>query len=406
MSKRGTLINKHHTKNSNKTKNNLTDELDWSFSSNHSMNGATDSENTHLYSLISSFEQNTWAGFDLLREKINDQQKSISNIESFCTNFDFDAIHSSNKIQTNENSQRIGSALIDSIEIDTLQQIQNKCENINRNVNSLLTMATAEPPILTTANDQVNGVEHSDNLSNTKNDDHNNDHHHSNGPNARRTAGIPFATPSNDVQGNIHSLNDTNAVRLAGISPTNLYSAGSHFGAGSHNTTEVFTNSLLVNELQNNDGGVIIEDDVDSGEISVQSNSTAVLNTDFQPLINFAATAGSTRRLKHHFHLSRTSINTTTDMIYDHLHKHGISDTSNIKVTKLVPKNRDISTLSFVSFKIDTNHDIAKVISVPNFWPQQCIWKEFVPKPRPVANFAPNISSFLEDCQSPPIRTR
>lgn len=70
-------------------------------------------------------------------------------------------------------------------------------------------------------------------------------------------------------------------------------------------------------------------------------------------------------------------------MIYEHMRNNGVLDTSSIKVTKLVPRNRDISTLSFVSFKIDTNDDIATIIHSPSFWPHQCSRKNFIANARP-----------------------
>lgn len=106
---------------------------------------------------------------------------------------------------------------------------------------------------------------------------------------------------------------------------------------------------------------------------------------------------------QHHFHLSRLSVDTTTDMIYKYMRDKGVLPNSKIKVTKLVPRNRDISTLSFVSFKIDTNDDVAEKINTPNFWPQliwhYCSWKNFIPKPRPLATFA-NIDPFLGEGHS------
>lgn len=105
-----------------------------------------------------------------------------------------------------------------------------------------------------------------------------------------------------------------------------------------------------------------------------------------------------TEKLQRHFHLSRASTNTTTEMIYGYMRKEGKFDVSNVKVTKLVPRSRDISTLSFVSFKIDTNEEIAAVLNSPNFWPKHCIWKNFISKVRPFANFS-STNPFLGEHQ-------
>lgn len=188
-----------------------------------------------------------------------------------------------------------------------------------------------------------------------------------NGANAERPASTPLNNSPNDVQENDRSVRGSNAERVASIPAT------SEDTFSSQNTTELLTNSLLLNELNGNDDDNVPNDD----------------------------SMSSSRKLQRHFHLSRASIDTTTTMIYDHMRKNGVLDASRIKVTKLVPRNRDISTLSFISFKIDTNDDIAAIINTPNFWPNHCVWKNFIPKSRPVASFSAT-NPFLGDHRSTP----
>lgn len=179
---------------------------------------------------------------------------------------------------------------------------------------------------------------------------------------------VPLLNESNaerqvrDSSNDDHSINGSIAGRMAG-NPTT-----SEDTIPSQNTTDYFSNSLLLGELN------VANDDINDGDRV--SNDEVV-----------------SQKIRRHFHLSRASITTMTAMIYEHLRKNGVPDVSNIKVTKLVPRNRDISTLSFISFKIDTdNNDVAAKINTPNFWPNHCAWKSFIHSP--FADF-PTTSPFL-----------
>lgn len=396
INKRNTCLNKQQNgnNNNNKIKSKSADELEWSFSFNHSLNAANMSENTDIFTMITSFEQSTWAGLDLLSKKLSDQHKSVLNIETLCRNFEGNTSHSSNNGCSNKNDQQIPSPLMDAINIDTLQQIQNKCDSIERNLSSIVTRASScsndEVPSCKMFNKSVQSSQSSqhslDELSSIPLIDNAQLHGETN---AEHMAGIPLNMslndlPSNGVPDNSHSCNAVNAVRVAANLSLNTACASSQTGAGTHNTTEIFSNTLLLNELD-------ISNDVQDDNDDFNANSQPIIHTNIAP----------SNKLQRHFHLSKISTNTTTDMIYDHMRKNGVSETSNIKVTKLVPLNRDLSTLSFISFKIDTTDDIANIINAPKFWPQNCSWKNFIPKKRPMGIFS-NTASFLGERRPSP----
>lgn len=83
---------------------------------------------------------------------------------------------------------------------------------------------------------------------------------------------------------------------------------------------------------------------------------------------------------KHEFHLSNIDRTITTNMVIDYLKRNGIDDLSNTNISRLVARGRDPSTLSFISFKIDTDQEIASIISRTNFWPPRCKLNKFVHK--------------------------
>lgn len=95
-----------------RSKTALADDFEWSFSFNQSMNAALNTENADIYSLLTSFEQNTWAGLDLLRNKICEMQNTILSIETSCKNWD-------SSDASRKNDTPMISALTNSIEIDT-----------------------------------------------------------------------------------------------------------------------------------------------------------------------------------------------------------------------------------------------------------------------------------------------
>lgn len=80
------------------------------------------------------------------------------------------------------------------------------------------------------------------------------------------------------------------------------------------------------------------------------------------------------------FHLSRLMPTTTCQMVIDFMTRRGVPESlmKEVKVWPLTPKDRDPSTFSFVSFKIDAFADVANIINRINFWPSSTIFKNFV----------------------------
>lgn len=81
-------------------------------------------------------------------------------------------------------------------------------------------------------------------------------------------------------------------------------------------------------------------------------------------------------------------MDTTKSSIINHMKLKGVQDTSNVKVTCLTPRNRDPSTLSYMSYKIDVNDEIASIIQANDFWPSRSKLKKFVQKRAPTAEFS------------------
>lgn len=75
-------------------------------------------------------------------------------------------------------------------------------------------------------------------------------------------------------------------------------------------------------------------------------------------------------------------------MVSDYMLKRGVSGSlmDQVRVTLLVPKDRDLSTLSFVSFKIDASTEVSNIITRLNFCPPSIIIKNFIHRTKPIAD--------------------
>lgn len=93
------------------------DPMNWSFSFNQS---TLPNDNVELYQLLNGFEQNTWASFDNLSRKLDENSERVRNVERIC----LDASSASNK------HQRMESPVSEAIKLDTIQVINDKCETI------------------------------------------------------------------------------------------------------------------------------------------------------------------------------------------------------------------------------------------------------------------------------------
>lgn len=183
---------------------------------------------------------------------------------------------------------------------------------------------------------------------------------------ADQLAHFPQSSQSSGYQ-NTHT--DENAS--GSLSPS------TNTAAHSFDQSEVLSNSLLFSELNANE------------DATPKDNTDGIIST------------GSAPQALLEFHVSRFARDTTEQMVLDYIGKHGVSDTSSIKVYRLVPRMRDINRLSFVSFKIDVNEETSQIITRTNFWPPQCIVKEFEHRPSRVTAKINEISSFTIPVSQP-----
>lgn len=75
--------------------------------------------------------------------------------------------------------------------------------------------------------------------------------------------------------------------------------------------------------------------------------------------------------------------NLTENDIRNYIIAKGIKE-DDVKITKLVKQNVDLSLLSFISFKIDTNDSTYSKLIDSKFWPKECTIRDFVHKPNKI----------------------
>lgn len=80
------------------------------------------------------------------------------------------------------------------------------------------------------------------------------------------------------------------------------------------------------------------------------------------------------------FYVTPFTIEQTEDDIVEYLRETINTDDSIVKCVKLVPRNKDINELSFISFKISVSENLANVISDSFYWPEGVEIREFQPK--------------------------
>lgn len=99
--------------------------------------------------------------------------------------------------------------------------------------------------------------------------------------------------------------------------------------------------------------------------------------------------------------VSRLGPTVTEECIKNHIASIS-SISSNFTVHKLVKKDRDVSTLNFVSFKIAVNIPDFEILNDPSVWPENVLVREFVEiKPATFGDFLPTNLNAKSSRKSP-----
>lgn len=339
---RTSILNSPHNK---ATPN--SDPINWSFSFNQSM---CPNDNAELYQLLSGFEQNTWASFDYLRHKVNENNDTILNIESICKKFNSNS-------ESKNSCHHLDSPMIDSIKLDTLQSIHDKCEalelnflNMNATINTITGNSTGMNKLIKDAMTQTKTKINSEN-----------------------------PEPFNSEQKTL-SRNSSAGGPSVGL---NINTNANEFDI--RNETVTFILDKSANE---------------------QSATETIPNSLESRVLNAMSSLDSLKR-ESEIYLAKLRNNTTCDDVEQYIAARSNIDTKKLKIFRLTKKNQDLSKLSFVSFKIETCDEIANLLLNDDFWPPGVSAKYFEDRisPTPRLTINQTSSDFLARANSPEHKT-
>lgn len=80
------------------------------------------------------------------------------------------------------------------------------------------------------------------------------------------------------------------------------------------------------------------------------------------------------------FYITPFHIDQSEEDIIEYLRETINIDNSSVKCAKLVPRNKNINELSFISFKLSVSQDLVSIINDPFYWPDGVEIREFQPK--------------------------
>lgn len=80
------------------------------------------------------------------------------------------------------------------------------------------------------------------------------------------------------------------------------------------------------------------------------------------------------------FYVTPFDIEQSEEDVIEYLRKTINVENSTLKCVKLVPRNKNINELSFVSFKLSVSEDLVSVINDPFYWPEGLEIREFQSK--------------------------
>lgn len=303
--------------------------LDWSMSS-PKPRSANVSDN--LFSMLHSFETNTWASFDSVTNLL---KKNTSTLDQILANARHDIV-------PNDPNLSNRSPLVESIQRD------EKLDSIYHGVCSLKT-------------DFSVFVDKFEKVPTT------NQRHDGQSPTFEHNGSTTSTSNITDFDG----LRDRfNAILSTTIDQSPMSPASTRTQKLTH--AQPATISVPVTNSTNN----LIKGPITS---AVTSDIPNVQDTDMKSLHLLGANVKS-KILDKHFHISPFDVKVTTTSIMDYIAENAKINRKRIKIHRLTKKGQDISALRHINFNIETDDDILQLIMQPRFWPAHIIIKPWTVK--------------------------
>lgn len=400
--------------------------LDWSLNANCSPGSSSHADSSDLFTLLSSFERNTWTSLDYIREKIIENNNVTTNIQSSIDSL-VESSHSNNSVSNSTHSPS-HSPLLNSIAMETIHDIGDKCENIelkcihiDQKVNSLIENQSTN--INTNGNGDMIIGRNPIGMGSTSSYVHSS----AGGPESDLSKQLSMvATRVNDSEqkvggnpvgmGNVYSsangpesdsttqliietTNVIDGVHGVGGNPVGMGRAIQNVrsSAGGPETdpssslsitrplvsepefskeivnleqTEYINDSILIDEIANNFG---FPTQMSNSLNQNQNSNAGHSNQSHRSRNNTHMKASKSKtRFNREFHITKFSPNVTKENVMSYISSKLKITPDKINVIRLTKKNQDLSQLSYVNFKIETCDEIAEFIIQNNFWPSYC----------------------------------
>lgn len=309
------------------------DPLNWSFSFNHSL---LHDDNSELFRLLHGFERNTWTSFDYLNRKLSENTDAVLQIESVVKELNLSDIN-----------QRLKSPVVDSITLDNLQLISDKCDVIR---NDLLEIGSDFKSIHGTSNRDEQSTQQLRNRL------------------------------MNLIDNDEECVNRTENDR-SDHSDTELSTDGHQERVNRSVTTDIGLNSSDTVEFNPD-----LRRDLQIFEPLIDTNATS------RKQLHLLGSNVQTPAFDHHFHISPFDVHVSPENIIDYIAENSLKCKSGIRIRRLVKNGQNLSELNYVTFKIETSSDIGDVISRSSFWPRHIVIKPWINKCKKTSP-----SSFLDN---------
>lgn len=301
------------------------------------------SDNSDLFQLLHGFEQNTWASFDYLSRKLSLNTDTLLQIERICNEFNV------------KNVTQMSSPTLDSITLDNLQMLNDKCDKIESNLQQL-DMNIKSLHIDSDSNDQLTQQ--------------------------LREQYLKLIDVSPEGRSTVQQHQTPNFERNVSVTST---SNEIDFDNINNRLNNLLSTDADHNQSSSNDENVVNRDETILDN-SIVGDST-MMNVHLLG-VNVMSTV-----LKKNFHISPFDSKVSPKCLVDFIAANAEIDRKRIKIIRLTKRGQDISTLSHVNFKIETDEKIAEIVNQSNFWPSHIKIKPWVFKG------AVNANSFL--CNKP-----
>lgn len=137
--------------------------------------------------------------------------------------------------------------------------------------------------------------------------------------------------------------------------------------------TDFLSNTLLIPELSSNNSSNN-SDNFDNFDDHIVPFPQSTISQTFPPV------TASAQSRKTELYVTRFKNYVTEDMIGNYIKSKVDVNVNDINISRLIPKDKDPSILSFVSFKIDVKTELTHTISDPAIWPKACRVTNFIRK--------------------------